>query len=70
MAYQGSKGWYIARLKEEGIFKHPIDLLKLELYKTFEVRKIYLDVIATKMKDKQQVYLLILQYIAIELSFL
>lgn len=53
MAYQGSKGWYIARLKEEGIFKHPIDLRKLELYKTFEVRKIYLDVIASKMKDKQ-----------------
>ncbi|MDQ0273707.1 DUF2639 domain-containing protein [Cytobacillus purgationiresistens] len=49
MAYQGSKGWYIAKLKEWGIAKHPIELRKLELYKTYVIRKIYMDV-----KDKKE----------------
>ncbi|KAB2333530.1 DUF2639 domain-containing protein [Bacillus mesophilum] len=43
MAYYGSKGWYIAELKKKGIRKHPIEAKKLEHYKTFVVRKIYLD---------------------------
>ncbi|WP_080845771.1 DUF2639 domain-containing protein [Cytobacillus gottheilii] len=46
MAYHGSKGWYIMELKKRGIRKHPIEAKKLELYKTFVVRKIYLDMIA------------------------
>ena len=43
MAYKGSKGWYIQKLKEAGIKKHPIELKKLELYKTFVVRNLYLE---------------------------
>ncbi|MFE8695842.1 DUF2639 domain-containing protein [Cytobacillus sp. FJAT-53684] len=45
MAYKGSKGWYIQKLKETGISKHPIELRKLELYKTFIVRNLYLELI-------------------------
>nr|WP_081707560.1 DUF2639 domain-containing protein [Bacillus massiliigorillae] len=43
MAYKYSKGWYLSQLKSIGITKHPIERKKLELYKTFIVRKIYLD---------------------------
>ncbi|KAB2338152.1 DUF2639 domain-containing protein [Cytobacillus depressus] len=43
MAYRGSKGWYIQKLKEAGLQKHPIELKKLELYKTYIVRNLYLD---------------------------
>ncbi|MBP2239450.1 hypothetical protein J2Z40_000003 [Cytobacillus eiseniae] len=43
MAYKGSKGWYIQKLKEAGIRKHPVDLRKLELYKTYIVRNLYLE---------------------------
>lgn len=48
MAYPGSKGWYISKLKEKGITKHPVELKKLELYKTFVVRNLYLDSIDKK----------------------
>ncbi|WP_409301164.1 DUF2639 domain-containing protein [Peribacillus sp. SCS-155] len=41
MAYQYSKGWFIQKLKHEGISKHPIERRKLELYKTFVVRNLY-----------------------------
>lgn len=41
VAYQGSKGWYIQKLREKGITKHPVELRKLELYKTFVVKKLY-----------------------------
>ncbi|GAA2705124.1 DUF2639 domain-containing protein [Cytobacillus oceanisediminis] len=41
MAYQGAKGWYIQKLREKGITKHPVELRKLELYKTFVVKKLY-----------------------------
>lgn len=41
MAYKGSKGWYIQKLKEAGIKRHPIELRKLELYKTYVVRNLY-----------------------------
>jgi hypothetical protein len=43
VAYQGSKGWYIQRLKELGINKHPVDRRKIELYKTYIVRKLYIE---------------------------
>jgi hypothetical protein len=43
MAYQGSKGWYIQKLKEKGISKHPTDLRKLEVYKTYIVRNLYFE---------------------------
>lgn len=43
MAYPGSKGWYIQKLKEVGISKHPVDRKKLELYKTSIVRNLYLE---------------------------
>jgi len=42
MAYHGSKGWYIQELKKVGITKHPVGKKKLELYKTFELRNLYL----------------------------
>ncbi|WP_082883912.1 MULTISPECIES: DUF2639 domain-containing protein [Bacillaceae] len=42
MAYRGSKGWYISELKKAGITKHPIDRKKLESYKTYVIRKIWL----------------------------
>ncbi|MGN1402011.1 MAG: DUF2639 domain-containing protein [Bacillus sp. (in: firmicutes)] len=45
MAYKHSKGWYISQLREKGITKHPTELKKLKLYKTFEVRKLYFSVI-------------------------
>jgi hypothetical protein len=41
MAYIGSKGWYVAKLKEQGIRRHPIERKKLELYKTYILRKLY-----------------------------
>ncbi|MGM9922935.1 MAG: DUF2639 domain-containing protein [Bacillus sp. (in: firmicutes)] len=41
MAYKHSKGWYLAQLKQIGITKHPVEQKKLELYKTFIVRKLY-----------------------------
>ncbi|PLR98925.1 DUF2639 domain-containing protein [Bacillus sp. T33-2] len=42
MAYFGSKGWYIKELKKAGIAFHPVEKKKLELYKTFVVRQLYL----------------------------
>ena len=41
MAYVGSKGWYVAKLKESGMRRHPIERRKLELYKTYVLRKLY-----------------------------
>ena len=41
MAYVGSKGWYVAKLKESGMRRHPIARRKLELYKTYVLRKLY-----------------------------
>ncbi|MBU8878897.1 YflJ family protein [Bacillus sp. FJAT-29790] len=46
MAYQGSKGWYIQKLKEAGMTKHPVEFRKLELYKTFVVRNLYLELVS------------------------
>lgn len=43
MAYQGSKGWYVQKLKELGINKHPVDRRKIELYKTYVLRNLYLE---------------------------
>jgi hypothetical protein len=43
MAYQGTKGWYIQKLKEKGITRHPTDQKKLECYKTFVVRNLYFE---------------------------
>lgn len=48
MAYEGSKGWYIQELKKLGITKHPIEKRKLELYKTFEVRNLYFEIIKSR----------------------
>ncbi|WP_108671490.1 DUF2639 domain-containing protein [Peribacillus acanthi] len=45
MAYQYSKGWYLQQLKEVGITKHPVERKKLELYRTFVIRKLYFDTI-------------------------
>lgn len=41
MAYRYSKGWYISKLKERGLTRHPVGLKKLELYKTFIIRNLY-----------------------------
>ncbi|GGE75917.1 YflJ family protein [Priestia taiwanensis] len=41
MAFKGSKGWYIQELKKVGITRHPIELRKLETYKTSIIRSIY-----------------------------
>jgi hypothetical protein len=43
MAYKYSKGWYLKQLKEMGITKHPVELKKLELYRTFVIRKLYFE---------------------------
>ncbi|MGG3470109.1 YflJ family protein [Neobacillus pocheonensis] len=43
MAYQGSKGWYVQELKKIGITKHPVERRKIELYKTFILRNLYLE---------------------------
>ena len=43
MAHQYSKGWFIQQLKTAGIRYHPIERRKLELYKTFELRRLYED---------------------------
>ncbi|QED48274.1 DUF2639 domain-containing protein [Cytobacillus dafuensis] len=50
MAFKGSKGWYIQKLKESGISKHPVELRKLELYKTYIVRNLYLELINKENK--------------------
>ncbi|MFD2445684.1 DUF2639 domain-containing protein [Bacillus sp. CGMCC 1.16607] len=41
MAYFGSKGWYVKELKKLGVSKHPVEHRKIELYKTYIIRKIY-----------------------------
>lgn len=41
MAHQGSKGWYITKLKEVGISKHPQERRKLEHYKTAVLANLY-----------------------------
>lgn len=43
MAYEGTKDWYIQELKKIGVTKHPVEKRKLELYKTFVVRNLYLE---------------------------
>jgi hypothetical protein len=43
MAYEGSKGWYINELKKMGVTRHPIEKRKLELYKTYLIRNLYLE---------------------------
>lgn len=43
VAYQGSKGWYVQQLKEMGVRYHPVDRRKLELYKTYVLRNLYLE---------------------------
>lgn len=48
VAYQGSKGWYVQKLKELGINYHPVDRKKLEQYKTYVLRNLYLEVLAKK----------------------
>ncbi|WP_442594147.1 YflJ family protein [Neobacillus sp. D3-1R] len=41
MAYPGSKGWYVQELKKLGISKHPVEHKKMELYKTYVIRNLY-----------------------------
>lgn len=41
MAYYGSKGWYVNKLREIGLTRHPIERKKLKLYKTFVLRNLY-----------------------------
>jgi hypothetical protein len=48
MAYPGSKGWYIQQLKKVGINRHPFYEKKLETYKTWVVRKLYLELVVNK----------------------
>ncbi|WP_173391077.1 DUF2639 domain-containing protein [Robertmurraya massiliosenegalensis] len=49
VAYQGSKGWYVQKLKELGVHYHPVERKKLELYKAYVLRNIYLQL--TEKKD-------------------
>ncbi|MET3695976.1 uncharacterized protein DUF2639 [Bacillus oleivorans] len=51
MAYIGTKGWYIQQLKEKGIYYHPTEKKKLELYKTFVVRNLYLQLTSKHNQD-------------------
>ena len=41
MAHKYSKGWFVQQLKTAGIRYHPIERRKLELYKTYELRRLY-----------------------------
>lgn len=50
VAYQGSKGWYIQKLKELGVRYHPVDRRKLELYKAYVLRNLYLEMTEKKTK--------------------
>lgn len=50
MAYKHSKGWYVSQLREKGITKHPIELKKLKLYKTFVIRSLYFSSIEENLK--------------------
>ncbi|WML47877.1 YflJ family protein [Neobacillus sp. PS3-34] len=50
MAFKGSKGWYVQELKKLGINKHPIDQRKIELYKTYLVRNLYLEKVKLQRK--------------------
>jgi hypothetical protein len=50
VAYQGSKGWYVHKLKELGVYYHPVERKKLELYKAYILRNIYLEVMEKKNK--------------------
>ncbi|MDQ0197692.1 YflJ family protein [Neobacillus ginsengisoli] len=52
MAYQGSKGWYIQKLKQAGITKHPVEHRKIELYKTFVVRNLFLEKVINQIKQE------------------
>lgn len=42
--YIGTKGWYVDQLKKMGVTKHPIEKRKLEAYKTYVIRAIYIEV--------------------------
>ncbi|TKC19566.1 DUF2639 domain-containing protein [Robertmurraya kyonggiensis] len=48
MAYQGSKGWYVQKLKELGVHYHPVERKKLETYKSYVLRNLYLEIIEKK----------------------
>ncbi|MEQ2529706.1 DUF2639 domain-containing protein [Robertmurraya yapensis] len=48
MAYQGSKGWYVQKLKELGVYYHPVERKKLETYKSYVLRNLYLEIIEKK----------------------
>ena len=52
MAYTGSKGWYVAKLKENGMRRHPIERRKLELYKTYILKQLYEQHVLAKMGVK------------------
>lgn len=41
MAYTGTKGWYIQKLKEVGVTHHPQEKRKLKTYKTHIVAALY-----------------------------
>ncbi|RFU65409.1 YflJ family protein [Peribacillus glennii] len=41
MAHIYSKGWFIQRLVEAGITRHPLERRKLQLYKTYVLRNLY-----------------------------
>lgn len=51
MAYKHSKGWYISQLREKGITRHPIELKKLKLYKTYIVRNLYYSLLVEENID-------------------
>lgn len=52
MAYTHSKGWYVSQLRDRGISRHPIELKKLKLYKTYIVRNLYLSMINENIESK------------------
>ncbi|MFE8702036.1 DUF2639 domain-containing protein [Cytobacillus sp. FJAT-54145] len=43
MAYPGSKGWYVQKLKDLGVNRHPTERKRIELYKMYVVRNLYLE---------------------------
>lgn len=62
MAYEYSKGWFIQQLKAAGISYHPIEKKKLELYKTYILRRLYDDLQKNHKKNRNVVDVAVLFY--------
>ncbi|MBA2875355.1 DUF2639 domain-containing protein [Thermaerobacillus caldiproteolyticus] len=49
MAHFGSKGWLVKQLKDVGIRRHPVELKKLETYKSSILYGLYKKYVMKKL---------------------